>query len=530
MADGFRNLVINPQERLVSSDANRMQAFAHRDSAEFLRYLLDVTAEDDSAAGAVITEYNAVGTPMRGEIINGLLVRPVGGGLDLTVDAGLVMLLSPDAAPDESDYKYVKNAAVSAGTLAMTANSSGSVRIDVIECQIDATPGLVTATRDVFNTITGTFAAVLLTKEKYGQLVFRVRLGTPGSGMPGSVSGWLPLAVAKVPDGTVTNDTITFWDVRPLINDRVNSVTALSAIPQVIDLDGQLIRNGATDVPFTGVVHATLSGRRVGGLMRRGTPGTDADNINWGDTANQDTGTIVEPLSTGAIYMYLACPFGLPRWSRYTDGPSNRVPRSPRGIPIISKTIPSNFTKAPSSALALPTSTGLGGTTSEAVAICSTLANGVSQFSSLACANRGVFHESTFPSQFTGAYSAGVITFTPADGTFIPANAKAIYVTIDVQITVPATTGYFGGAQFTAYRDNSNTASMKYLDFDLPRFQMSNQTGAPATRFWSSGTIRMPLPMPYPTARTTPRKVEIIIPSGLTTATTPKMKVVGYEV
>jgi hypothetical protein len=80
-----------------------------------------------------------------------------------------------------------------------------------------------------------------------------------------------------------------------------------------------------------------IDGRRAGGQLLRGTPGTDHAYFNPNDAANQDAvNVIASPPALGALVTVCLCfPLGLPRWARYTDAPGARVPRSPRGIPLV---------------------------------------------------------------------------------------------------------------------------------------------------------------------------------------------------
>src|ERR1700729_3903361 len=214
MASGDKEMVINSLARAVSTDQTRMQKFANADRAELFRFLLDISmGSDDLDANGVLTQYTTQNNPLNAEIIgNGLTVKPVVGALDLLVDPGLLYLLNPDAAPDDSNYKYVNDAGIgTTGLLAMTANSSGQTRIDVIECQNLVNATAETDNRDIFNPSTGAFNATTVSKAVKGYLTYRVRAGTPGSGFPGTAAGWLPLAVASVPTATTTNDTICFW-------------------------------------------------------------------------------------------------------------------------------------------------------------------------------------------------------------------------------------------------------------------------------------------------------------------------------
>ncbi len=355
MSSGQRSIVINPQERAVSLDINRLQSLAAKGALESLRFLLDVSqGTDDAQAGGIATEYLTTGTPTQAEILGGLMVVPQNGTLALGVTDGIALLINPDASPttDDSPYKTVQDAGgmpvcfntVGNVALTMTANSSGSIRVDVIECQRQQDPNPETDSRDIFNPTTALFTATTVTKTTGDTMLYRVRAGTPGAGFPGVVSGWLPLTVASVPTGTTTNDTITFWDVRPLISDRPNGSSNQSYdLPRRTTLHYSTTATGAVGVPFpvSGVAEVINQGRRVGGRLLSGAPDSNDSNlyVDFVDPDNQESGFGTS--GSGIAYFYFLTPFGLPRWALYSNATSGvRYPRSPRGIPIVSKSGP----------------------------------------------------------------------------------------------------------------------------------------------------------------------------------------------
>jgi len=372
MASGMKKMVINTQERAISPDINRLQDFKAADSAEFARYLMDVSENFDLAPG-VVTEYSSVSAPLRAEVVNGIMVTPQIGSLDLLVTPGLLYALAPDGGAEDSNYKFVRSLGITVlGTLSMTANASGFLRIDVIECSVTDTI-VETDNRDIFNPTTGLFTAAAVTKAREGRLTFRVRAGVPGSGYPAAVSGWLPLAVASVPTGTTSNDTVTFWDVRPLVSDRVRGLSAgEEEMPTWGEMNFRVQNNGGvTASDLTGIARVAYRGRWLGGALRRGTPGaTDTYVTNLRDADVKHGGGFA--YTTGALYtVWLMTPFGLPRWSRYTDfGAGFRRPRSPNGILMVSN-IPSDARSRPASPIPLPDCLGgiAAGSTSEGVCI-----------------------------------------------------------------------------------------------------------------------------------------------------------------
>ncbi len=478
MGSGRKELQINTQERAISTDINRLQKFASADSAEFFRYMMNVSGNDDLDAGSVVTEYATAGTPLRAEIVNGLLVRPQGGSLDLLVDPGVLMAIAPDAAADDSNYKFVRDPGILIiGLLAMTANAAATIRIDVIEVQVaNAVDASENDNRDIYNPATGLFVATAVTKARKSNVTapgnIRVRTGVAGAGYPAAVSGWLPICVASVAAFGATNDDITFWDVRPLVSDREFGLANLTRDMPVIsrmefDWDASIL---------TGVIEGVLNGRRVGGRMRRGSPGVTTESINFTQAANQEPGLVIPGGGDLRVYyMYLATPFGLPRWARYTDGPANRVPRSPRGIPILSNTPATTGRGTPSVALTLPTATGLGVTTTTSALCCAVLP----LVSGLGARNK--IRPSSSACTLLGIDAASMSTFTLIDGTTHPANARILH--------------FFGAMFFVVaanYDSGINSASI-WADLYRPGggaivstservyIYASNQTGAPVT-------------------------------------------------
>jgi hypothetical protein len=359
-SSGWKEEIYNPSERALSSDLMRMQRFKGADAAEIWRkQIQDTRGTDDSLAGGGALPLTITTTaPVSAEVHGGLLVRPQNGSLSLFVDDGIVTLIDPDSPenPDESIYKFVRDPGISVlGTLLMTANPAGSIRIDIIECARTGSPDLILETdnRDIFNPITGLFAPATVSKVSAGRLQYRVRAGVAGAGFPGLVAGWLPLAVVSNPPASTSNDDMTFWDVRPLISDRVwapfkNAYTNPRLRRNYISIDrtavaGKAFLIGQVDAS----VHFANNGvdvgwYRLGGTMNRGTPGTDG-TCDLNDAANQ-SGALASP-----CYVYLLEPYGLPRWARYLDSiAGTRVPRSPRGIPVVTTIAPVALTNAPS--------------------------------------------------------------------------------------------------------------------------------------------------------------------------------------
>ncbi len=435
MSSGNRKVVINTRERAVSSDINRLQQFAAADRMEAWRYLLDVSrSTDDIAAGAISTEHASQESPVRALILSGFMARPQLASQSVLVDSGLLFMLDPDGAtlllpggansPDDSLLKDVADpGVVSLGQLVIASNASGSIRIDVIEAQRNPDIAQETASRDIFDPATGLFSATTVDKVTSDGLTYRVRQGVAGSGFPGTVQGWLPLAVASVPNGSTTNDTVTFWDVRPLINHRDSMINedhqCSKFVRQVTNMNG-------TSGHLTGVSERVYRNQKLGGNLLRSSPGTDNAYLDILDAVNQSPGFSL----VSYWYLYALTPFGLPNWARYTDASSgSRIPRSPRGLLILSNVTPVPVRGVPSAAFALPVALGLGATTTAAgVVICS----GNSNTATVSAGGITWLRDGFSANAAAGTNNPDDAAVTFQAGVHFPADATAILVKMEV--------------------------------------------------------------------------------------------------
>ncbi len=506
MASGMRTMVENTQERAVSTDINRLQAFKAQDVGELFFQMFDPYGSDDFDAAAVLTTPSTLEAPLRAEVFNGLLVKPSAASLSLLVDAGVLYAVAPDSDPDASVYKYVRDAGVSVlGTLVMTTNPAGSARIDVVECRINPTPSTVSDSRDIFNATTGAFVPTSVTKETKYVLEYRVRAGTAGAGYPAAQSGWLPLAVALVPAGATTVDTMTFWDVRPLLNDREYQPSALyRSVPKTLrsmcwwnPMSGNSV---ATNLKLRGIHEIGFKGRRYGGKLRRGSPGTDDDTVDLLLAANQEAAYTAVGGTNSNIY--LCAPYGLPRWARYTDGPTNRVPRSPRGILLLSTVQPSESGVA-GGAITPPTTMGL--VTAFAAADCvhvgtvayGNIAGAGDQYSGfhrtddrhtfVASLGRGTNSASNNLLIEGSAVSAQFSTYTLTRDKHFPRNAKSILATIEIDDGITWASSY---GRIYVMEPGSATEVWTLMEVEL--------SVSPIALGRASMQVEIPLPFPYP--------------------------------
>lgn len=493
----FRRMRINTQERAISGDINRLQAFAAKGFNEAMRHMLLIGTSDPTLS--LYSEPSTLTTPLSAEILRGLMVRPSVGSLNLLVDSGVIFVIDPTGiTADDSICVPIKSDGVSLpGALAMTGNVSGFDRVDVIECRVSGTPITATDNRDIFDPTTGLFTATTVTKEIEQQLEFRVRLGIPGSGFPGAASGWLPLCVALVPNGTTSNDTITFWDVRRLAEDHDVAPFNVEQPTRFESCDGVLDRTAATTWTLSGTMRGSFKGRRVGGVLRRGSPGTDADSLNLFETGNKDA-AYGEPASTSLnYYVYLAFPFNLPRWARYTDfGAGLRAPREPKGILILTQTPPLQNGQ-PSAPISLA-NIFTGASTSDAVFVCYSR-NNVSfsnAMTNMWLNNRSQYQ--AFGSAQSSADIAAVISSTSFMATFpagrVPQNAKAVFFKVFVTWTgIGAGTIFGGGFRIFVNEAGVATPSVTQRDgeWNGGSFQITATAGGSAT--CGSALMRVPL-------------------------------------
>jgi hypothetical protein len=501
MAGGFREIVINTQERAISPDVNRLQKFKGKDIAELLRYTYGVTANDDIDAGANITEYTSLTNPLKGEIVNGIQAEPQLASTSVFVSPGLAMLIQPDSASDDSVFKYVRDAGRNAlNPLTIAANASGSIRIDVVEIQMGS-PSVVTDSRDEFNPVTGLFTARAVVKEQAGALAYRVRQGTPGSGFPGTATGWLPIMVAHVPPGSTNNDACYFWDVRPLLSDRENSYSCLERTQaEWRDLRLQLLNDTLTPNPLqmVGSFDIRGQGRRAGGLIRVTGPEPDADVIIMGSSPNVVTGFTNAQVG----HIYALFPFGLPRWARYTDAAALvRKPRSPRGLLVLSNEYPLANGR-PQADITIPTAYGFGAAdTTDGFHVISVPSVGPGAVVGPATTDGSwVIGSGDLAFRFDtnipvtgnyGGFSPGWIEVTVSSDA-VPPYAKAIDLSITIEMTVPAMLTYTFAPGPALQVNPGGQSNFQAADLQVPYLTFANTTGAPATR---SATFRVRMPV-----------------------------------
>ena len=374
--NGNNRIVINTLERAASDDINRAQAFASATLAALLKSLLVDTVRQrnsvlDNADGATVLE-TAAAAPLAAVIVNGLLVNPGVGSV--TIEPGFLAGVDDSlvTSGDESVlYMSDSPGLAASGVLNFTANAGGGDRIDVVECSFNKFVS-ETATRDVFDVPSQTFSPQLVDKVESLNLTFRIRLGTPGAGYPGHAAGWLPLAIVRTPTTAAGFDDCTLWDVRPLLADRVDTplrtVSGVQHVPRLFGRGGIGLgsKNLVGQVEGAGIPQADVVPRwlnyRVGGRLRRSTPGIDEDFIDTDTGGGNISPTFVGYVAAPGWALYAVFPFDLPRWCRYAQDPATtggaRLPYGPLGICVISDW--TAISAQPFATMQLPAACGLG--------------------------------------------------------------------------------------------------------------------------------------------------------------------------
>lgn len=494
-ASGKKTMVFNPRERAISPDLNRLQLFGGFDLATLLAYAFDFNASDTATSSGFGNVGTSTQSPMLGQIVAGLTVKPQIASTSTLVDPGILIVCNPDASPnpDDSPYKLVNDPGVTNGaTLPLVPNASGSTQIHVVECsRTDVV--LESDNRDVFDPATGLFAPALVNKVIASRLTYRIRVMTLAGGLT-TASGWLPLAVALVPNGALTWDDCPFvWDVRPLIADRSQTPFGRSTTDA-----SKVLMNDASLVPGTdhlrGRVEAVgRSGRKLGGDLAHSPADTFLDL-----SSSEVRASGFAAASGTPYYLYLCEPYGLPRWCRYSAVAAGyRLPGRLRGMPVLSAAaLPGPVTNQNGNGILSPSAFGFPGTLVTAT-------NGVCVWAGMfdnspATIKRGVSDGWTFwqlcnttPVVAT-AKTVNDATFTLTPGTHFPNNAREVEVKFEALFGGGAAGGVSNIAQQLEVQDGSGgVVSIPWSD------EGDVETG---DVYDVVATCRIPVACPYPSA------------------------------
>jgi len=439
MGSGSKRMIINTRERAVSNDFNRLQSFKDAAVVDALAYLLDSQGVDSfgvsqGTSGGVTSVGSTTGTPLRGVILGGLLVKPQIGSTGTLVDPGILLACNPDVSPspDDSNYRLVSSSGITdTAALPMPANSSGGAQIYIVECQQTDTV-LETSSRDIYDPLTGLFTPAVVDKVRRSTLGFRIRTVAIASGVT-AAAGWLPLMIAVVPDGSTTwNDAVHIWDVRPLTADRYASLRPLSTkYADIIESNWRL--DFGTPNLRGRVVAQSPGGRILGGEVTLDALGTGIDTTSTSIQAAGFAFTTNTP-----YYLYLCEPYNLPRWCRYTSVASgSRVPGPLRGMPVLvdaATAPPFAGINSNSTAFNMPSAFGFSQQVAQGTAVCVwagmvTAANAQVQDG---VGDGVVFTQSSAQTINSGASTTSTATFTLSSNAHFPRNARAIWVQVSI--------------------------------------------------------------------------------------------------
>lgn len=497
--NGNKVIILNTRERVLSTDANRAQTFYGQGVADLLRFMVDASCEESHLGGGYEVLSDGTETPTRAYVVNGLRPQPVNGTASLLVTPGVMLVVDNPADPntDDSVASWITDPGISlTGILTLPANGTGLTIIGVVECQ-RTTLVLEQDNRDVFNANTGLFSPQLVNKVTAGRLIYRIRLGTPGSGFPGVAAGWAPLAVFNQPAAATTwDDVLLMWDVRTLVNDRWNA-------PFNTPLNfAELVKGFAyvdTQTPGQSLLISELDANRLE-ARAGGRPGADDPDptalwyFDLEDVANRPAN--FAGYSANKWWTVFAIfPHGLPRWQRYSSA-ATTAPRRPcgmRGIPAVTNVGPS-FGGAPATPINTPTATGLlDAAASNAVALISGQTDATPNVlpalmdGHVVWAGDGATENAATSSTLTQS------AWTLLDNFTHPGNARALWV----RLVALFTTGAIGTGPVTVAVDadcflTSADNQGLYLSQGGARTAVRVEVGA-GTSFLHGFTIRIPL-------------------------------------
>ena len=343
MSSGGTKLIYTFQQRILTNDWTRMQDMQNADRSEVMRRLYnDYPFAGLTRSGDYTTGGAAAATPLKADVLNGLMVR-CDHPTSIFIDPGVLFAwMGTPMGDDSGNVLCVDQGVTVLNQLPFLANAGAGPRIDVIECQpVDTL--LTTLTRDIYDPATRLFTPVAgLDYTRAQRLAYRITRGVAGGGPPALSAGWLPLAVAVVQVGATGWDKSDFYDVRPLVNERVKApFGAVSSLARHVDGEFTGMRDPAGGNLFTvtGWTVHEIGQYYAGGALYRSTCAANADFAVAGDALvlNAHVADNCAPgcdLNDATVWLFAGFPMGLPRWARYSEGPvgATRIPYGSRGI------------------------------------------------------------------------------------------------------------------------------------------------------------------------------------------------------
>ena len=260
MSSFIRRIIWNTRERLTSTDLQDVQTLQHR-------ALLEATVLLASGGGT-----------RRHGVVSGLQVTVLGGGMDVSVSAGLATIAAIAPTADDSASQWVE--LESAQTVTVGAADPVNPRWDVIE--IEAADAVeLSSLRDIFNPALGTFTPATVEKRRRSTPTLYVTAGTPAAvpTFPSGSAGRLPLGYVYVPAVAVALDLNSEVLCRPMLS-RLDSLRNDTAVQ---------VRGGGVSADGT---TATVE--------LHGAQGTFDDGTPW----EIDDGTVLTPNTVGATAAY----------------------------------------------------------------------------------------------------------------------------------------------------------------------------------------------------------------------------------
>ena len=284
------------------------------------------------------------------------------------------------------------------------------------------------------------------------------------------------------------------------------------------------------------------SAHRLGGQLRPGSPITDVAYVDLGNSANQEAS--FSSVGGNLVYLYLLTPFGLRHWARYTDAVSgSRVPRSPRGIPLVSAVAPQHWSGLPSSAIVFPSAFGFNGaSTQDGVCIGAFYYAGAattSHFFPSICSNRAQ-NPSIQNQTITPTFTAGTGTqFNAAiiEGTHIPPGVKRIRMGFLLPANIASTGGGVAPQVFTPIWQISGASTDQVDGFNAVNATSVSILSSSSTAFiWTPNLVSewLQLPTAYPSTAPQTYTLQLKIGSfvganDLNSGITPNFYVLDWE-
>jgi hypothetical protein len=352
-----KTVIINDKERAVSDDNNDAQDYQNEQRMSALRGLLSHLNEDLFLGGGCDL-LAAAGTYLPADVFAGLMVQCDAPGY-VTVTPGVIGVYAPGlAGANDSPYCVVRDPGVTDITLLpFVANAGAGPRIDVIECRVIAST-TVTSLRDIGDPVTRLYAPVVVPKYAAMELEYRIRNGVAGGACPAADPDWLPLAVAVVLVGAAGYSTCDFYDVRPLVSDRVayqQRALSTSAVALLRDRHVGATAVIAANIGVVGYAWSEFMGYVAGGNMHRNSA-IAVTAARFGVAAAYDGGEApflpmsaetealawapgaYEVVQVTAVFPGLNdATHPLPRWKRYSQS-GTRVPTGANGILLLHHT------------------------------------------------------------------------------------------------------------------------------------------------------------------------------------------------